>query len=85
MVARRHEEAVLREIVEIADRYDVRARTKITTSANPANAILSEAARARDMLIVLGVATRPSDALLFGATADQLLEASRCSLLFVAS
>ncbi|HLH48397.1 MAG TPA: cation:proton antiporter [Roseiarcus sp.] len=85
MVARRHEEAVLREIVEIADRYDVRARTKITTSANPANAILSEAERARDTLIVLGVATRPSDALLFGATADQLLEASRCSLLFVAS
>ncbi len=85
VLARLHEEAVLREIVEIADRYDVRARTKIRTSANPASAILSEAERAVDTLIVLGVTTRPSDALLFGATADQLLEMSRCSLLFVAS
>jgi len=85
LVARRHEEAVLREIVEIADRYDVRARTKIRTSDSPANAILSEAERARDTLITLGVATRPSDALLFGATADQLLESGRRSLLFVAS
>jgi Kef-type K+ transport system membrane component KefB/nucleotide-binding universal stress UspA family protein len=85
MLAKRHEEAVLREIVEIADRYDVRLRTKIKTSANPATAILNEAERGRDTLIVLGVSTRPSDALLFGSMADQLLEASRRSLLFVAS
>jgi Kef-type K+ transport system membrane component KefB/nucleotide-binding universal stress UspA family protein len=85
IVARLHEEAVLREIVEIADRYDLRARTKIRTSAHPPSAILSEAEKSRDTLIVLGVATRPSDALLFGATADQLLEMSRCSLLFIAS
>ena len=48
-------------------------------------AILDEAHRASDTLIVLGVAARPSDALLFGSTADQLLETSRSSLLFVAS
>ena len=85
VVARLHEEAVLREIVEIADRYDMRARTKIRTSASPPAAILSEAEHARDTLIVLGVTTRPSDALLFGVTADQLLEMSGCSLLFIAS
>jgi nucleotide-binding universal stress UspA family protein len=71
--------------VEIADRYDVRLRTRIKMSAHPATAILNEAERGRDTLIVMGVSTRPSDALLFGSTADQLLETSRRSLLFVAS
>ena len=48
-------------------------------------AILDEAESGRDTLIVVGVSIRPSEALLFGNTADQLLEASRRSLLFVAS
>ncbi|HLW91919.1 MAG TPA: cation:proton antiporter [Roseiarcus sp.] len=84
MLTRRHEEAVLREIVEVADRYDVRLRTRIRTSNSPAAAILEEAERASDTLIVIGVATRPSEALLFGNTANQLLEKSHQSLLFVA-
>jgi Kef-type K+ transport system membrane component KefB/nucleotide-binding universal stress UspA family protein len=85
LLASRHEEAVLREIVEIADHYEVHVRTKIKVSVSPAVAILEEADSAHDTLIVLGVATRPSEALLFGNTADQLLETSRSSLLFVAS
>ena len=48
-------------------------------------AILSEAARAGATLIVLGVTIRPSDAMLFGETANHLLETSPRSLLFVAS
>ncbi|HZZ24158.1 MAG TPA: universal stress protein [Roseiarcus sp.] len=85
LLARRHGEAVLKEIVEVADYYDVRLRTKIKTSNRPYVAILNEADRADDTLIVLGVAARASDALLFGSTADQLLETSRSSLLFVSS
>jgi nucleotide-binding universal stress UspA family protein len=85
LLARRHGEAVLKEIVEVADHYDVRVRTKIKISDRPHVAILNEAERARDTLIVLGVAARTSNALLFGSTADQLLETSRSSLLFVAS
>jgi nucleotide-binding universal stress UspA family protein len=85
LLTRRHEEAVLREIVEVADHYEVRVRTKIKRSDSPSVAILEEADRAHDTLIVLGVATRPSEALPFGNTADQLLETSRCSLLFVVS
>ena len=85
LLARRHGEAVLKEVVEVADHYDVRLRTKIKISDRPYVAILDEAYRASDTLIVLGVAARPSDALLFGSTADQLLETSRSSLLFVAS
>jgi nucleotide-binding universal stress UspA family protein len=63
----------------------VRLRTKIKISDRPHVAILNEAERARDTLIVLGVAARTSDTLLFGSTADQLLETSRSSLLFVSS
>jgi nucleotide-binding universal stress UspA family protein len=85
LLVRLHEEAVLREIVEVADHYEVRVRTKIKTSDSPYVAIRDEAERAHDTLIVLGVAARPSEALLFGSTADQLLETSRSSLLFVAS
>ena len=85
LLARRHGESVLREIVEVADHYEVRLRTKIKISDTPYVAILDEAEGARDTLIVLGVAARPSDTLLFGSTADQLLETSRSSLLFVAS
>jgi nucleotide-binding universal stress UspA family protein len=85
LLASRHEEAVLREIVEVADHYEVRVRTRISFSDSPSAAILEEADKARDTLIVLGVATRPTEALLFGNTADQLLESNRHSLLFVAS
>lgn len=85
LLAKRHGEAVLKEIVEVADHYDVRVHTKIKISDRPDVAIFNEAERARDTLIVLGVAARTSDALLFGNTADQLLETSRSSLLFVSS
>ena len=46
LAARRHGEAVLKEIVEVADHYDVRVRTKIRISDNPSVAILIEADRA---------------------------------------
>ena len=85
LLARRHGEAVLKEIAEIADHYDVRLRTKIKISDRPHVAILNEAARAHDTLIILGVVARTSDSLLFGSTADQLLETSGSSLLFVSS
>jgi nucleotide-binding universal stress UspA family protein len=50
-----------------------------------AAAILEEAKAASASLIVVGVAMRTSDALLFGETANRLLESSSRSLLFAAS
>ncbi|SDR63475.1 transporter, CPA2 family [Rhizobiales bacterium GAS113] len=84
-LATRHEESVLKDIVEIADRYDVAIRTKVAISNVPHHAIQNEADRASATLIILGVTTRPSEALLFGNTASELLMASQISLLFVAS
>jgi Kef-type K+ transport system membrane component KefB/nucleotide-binding universal stress UspA family protein len=85
LLTRRHEEAVLREIVAVADHYELRVNTKIRIADVPSAAILDEADSAGDTLIVVGVSMRPSEALLFGNTADQLLETSQRSLLFVAS
>jgi Kef-type K+ transport system membrane component KefB/nucleotide-binding universal stress UspA family protein len=85
LLTRRHEEAVLREIVAVADHYEQRVRTKIRIADVPSAAILDEADSAGDTLTVVGVSIRPSEALLFGNTADQLLETSRRSLLFVVS
>jgi Kef-type K+ transport system membrane component KefB/nucleotide-binding universal stress UspA family protein len=84
-LADRHEEAVLKEIVEIADRRDQPVRIRSRTSPNWPDAILREAESEGASLIVLGVTLRPSEAVLFGETANRLLEASSRSLLFVAS
>jgi nucleotide-binding universal stress UspA family protein len=72
-------------LIEVADHYEVRVHTKIKICDSPAVAILEEADGASDTLIVIGVATRPSEALLFGNTADQSLENGRHSLLIVNS
>jgi nucleotide-binding universal stress UspA family protein len=82
---RRHEEAVIKEIVELADHRDQRARVRSRRSDDRPTAILKEADAVDASLIVLGVAMRSSEALLFGETADHLLETSPRSLLFVAS
>jgi nucleotide-binding universal stress UspA family protein len=84
-LASSHAEAALKEVVEIADRRNQPIRVRSRSSGNWRDAILSEAARQGATLIILGVTIRPSDAMLFGETANQLLESSPSSLLFVAS
>jgi nucleotide-binding universal stress UspA family protein len=81
--ARREEQAIIKEIVELADRYDVPARTAIHSDVAPDQAILTEAKK--HDLIVMGVGRRPGDKLFFGDTAAAVLEKSPVSLVFVAS
>ena len=81
----RNEEAAIKEVVALADHRDQAARVKSRRSHDWPAAILEEADAANASLIVLGVAVRPSEALLFGETANRLLETSPRSLLFVAS
>ena len=85
LLARRHEDSVIREIVELAEHRDQRVRVRSLRSDAWRDAILQEAERLGATMIVLGVDRRSSDALLFGETADHLLERSPRSLLFVAS
>ncbi len=82
---RRNEEAVLKDITELADRYDARIRTALRVDVAAEDAILKEAERGGYDLIVLGVTRRPGETLFFGNMAAALLERCDTAILFVAS
>lgn len=83
--SRRQEEAVLKDIVAIADGYDVLVRTAVLPDDAPDDAFLRQAARRQCNLIVMGMGRRPGEKLFLGESASTLLEDSKISLLFVAS
>jgi K+:H+ antiporter len=83
--ARTYEEAILKDIVALADSYDVGVRTAVRSSLAPEDAILKATARDKHNLVVMGAGRRPGEKLFFGDTAAALLEKSEASLLFVAS
>jgi Kef-type K+ transport system membrane component KefB/nucleotide-binding universal stress UspA family protein len=82
---RRNEEAVLKDIADLADRYDARLRTALRVDAAAEHAILKEAERGGYDLIVLGVTRRPGDTLFLGNMAAAVLERCNTAILFVAS
>jgi nucleotide-binding universal stress UspA family protein len=84
-VSRRNEEAVLKEVTELADRYDAKARTAMRVDVAAEDAILKEARRGAYDLIILGVTRRPGETLSFGNMAAAVLECSDRSILFIAS
>jgi nucleotide-binding universal stress UspA family protein len=81
---RRQEQAILKEIVQMADRYDVTVKTAVHSDVAPDEAILAQAKKGRHDLIVMGVQRRPGDKLFFGDTAAAVFEKSPASLLFLA-
>jgi nucleotide-binding universal stress UspA family protein len=81
---RRNELAFLKDIGALADRYEVKARSATRADVAPDEAILREAERGYD-LIVLGANRRTGDTLFFGDTAAAVLDRSQTSKLFVAS
>ena len=82
---RRHEEAILKDIVAISDGYNMSIRTAVLADSAADEAIFAEAKRRKHNLIVMGVGRRPGEKLFFGDTASSLLEDAECSLLFLAS
>jgi nucleotide-binding universal stress UspA family protein len=82
---RRNEEAVLKDIAELADRYDARLRTALRIDGAAEDAILKEADRGGYDLIVLGVTRRPGETLFFGSTAAAVLDRCDTAILFVAT
>jgi nucleotide-binding universal stress UspA family protein len=81
---RRNERAIMKDIGALGDRYDVDVRSTTLMNLAPADAIVREARRGYD-LVVLGVSRRPGETLFFGDTAAAVLERSDTSNLFVAS
>ena len=83
--SRQYEEAILKDIVELADSYELEMRTAVRADVDAEEAILKETARGKYNLVVMGVGRRPGEKLFFGDTAAALMEKSERSLLFVAS
>jgi nucleotide-binding universal stress UspA family protein len=82
---RPHEQAVLKDIVDLAERYGRSIRTMLRLDIAAENAILRQARLGNYNLIVMGV-TRPAGATLyFGKIAAAILENSTHSILFVSS
>ena len=84
-LSRRHEEAVLKDIVGLAERYGRTIRTALRLDAAPEDAILRQARLGRYNLIVMGVGRPGGDALFFGKVAAAVLENSDRSMLFLSS
>ena len=79
------EEAILREIVDLAQQYGTPLSVRQRTAADPAAAIVQELHRQPYGLVVLGVTQRPGETLSLGATARTVLVRSPQSVLLHAS
>jgi Kef-type K+ transport system membrane component KefB/nucleotide-binding universal stress UspA family protein len=84
-MSRRHEEAILKDIVELADRYDTPIRTALRLDIEPGDAILRQARLGRYDLVVMGVGRPAGETLYFGKIAAAVLENMQHSILFVSS
>jgi Kef-type K+ transport system membrane component KefB/nucleotide-binding universal stress UspA family protein len=84
-MSRRHEETILKDIAELADRYDVPIRTALRVDIAPEDAILRQARLGRYDLVVMGVGRPAGQTLYFGKIAAAVLENSQHSILFVSS
>lgn len=82
MMSRRRKEAVLKDIVALAERYNVDVRTSIRGKGAAADAICREAGKSVAM-IVMGVARRPGDELLFGETTTGVLLGCSCPVVLL--
>ncbi len=83
--ARRHEQDILKDIVEIADRDDAAVKTAVRADMAPDEAILTEAKKGGHDLLIMGVNRRPGDKLFFGDTAASVFERAPTSIVLVAS
>ena len=81
----RRADAMLKDIVELGESYDVDAKTAVRSENLADEAILKEMAKRRHNLIVMGVERRPGEKLFFGETATAILEKSDRSIVFVVS
>ena len=81
---RSREEGVLKDMVELAQRYDIWLNTLISKRGGAAEAILKEA-RSGYGMIVMGVSSRAGEDLFFGNTAATVFREWENPLLLVAS
>jgi Kef-type K+ transport system membrane component KefB/nucleotide-binding universal stress UspA family protein len=83
--ARQQEQAILKDIVDLADQYDDEIKTAVRADIASDEAILAEVKRGGHNLIIMGVSRRPGDTLFFGDTAGAVVEKVPTSTLLVSS
>jgi Kef-type K+ transport system membrane component KefB/nucleotide-binding universal stress UspA family protein len=81
--ARRFRQAILSDVTELAERYEVEAKTLVRYAKIPENTILKVARDGDFDLIVMGVNRRPGEELFFGHVAAKVLEKTKSSTLIV--
>jgi Kef-type K+ transport system membrane component KefB/nucleotide-binding universal stress UspA family protein len=82
---RAHEQAILKDIVAIADQYELQIKTVRRADIAPDEAILLEAERTGCDLIVMGVTRRSGEPLFFGETAAAVFEKAPTSVVLLAT
>jgi Kef-type K+ transport system membrane component KefB/nucleotide-binding universal stress UspA family protein len=82
-LSHRREEAALKDIVDLAERYGVPIKTAMRTHGAAAEAITREATKGA-ALVVMGVTQRSGDELFFGETAAAVLAACTQPVVLVA-
>jgi Kef-type K+ transport system membrane component KefB/nucleotide-binding universal stress UspA family protein len=83
--ARRHEQAILKDITGLAEGYGVNWRMAVLGDVSADQAILTEITRGKHNLVVMGASRRPGEKLFFGETTAAVLEKSKASLMIVSS
>ncbi|MER9630247.1 MULTISPECIES: cation:proton antiporter [unclassified Mesorhizobium] len=83
-VSHSREEAVLKDIADLASRYGLHIDTAFHTRVTPDKAITREAAKGA-AIVVMGVTQRPGEDLFFGETAGAVLAACNCPVVLLAS
>jgi len=81
--SRRYHKAILKDVTDLAERYEVQAKSLVRYAKAPDNTILKLAREGEFDLIILGVNRRPGDELFFGQVAAKVLEKSKCSTLVI--
>ena len=79
------EEAILKDTMAMAARYDVDVTTTLHANAAPEEAILQEIKNSGADLVVMGVDRIQGDELNFGSVAAAVLKKSKVSVLLVSN
>ena len=75
--------AILDEVVEMAQRQDLKIRTAVHGEVAAHQAILTQARRSACDLLIMGVSRRPGDKLFFGDTAAAVFKHAPSSIVFL--
>ena len=76
-------EAVIREIVELGQHYNIPVRGLIRENVSPGSEILKELESTPHSLLIMGVSPRPGEQLSLGDVAAEVLHHARCPILLV--